>query len=97
MAHCAECHGADLAGTPDWRTPLPSGDYPPPPHDSTGHTWHHSDQVLIQIVMDPAAFDSSMPPTDLSRPEVEAILDFIKSSWGPEERQFQWERTVADG
>ena len=47
---CASCHGADLEGQPDWRSPLPSGRLPAPPHDPSGHTWHHSDNVLFRIV-----------------------------------------------
>src|SRR5689334_20690026 len=42
--HCARCHGANLEGQPNWRHRLPSGRMPAPPHDPTGHTWHHSDK-----------------------------------------------------
>src|SRR5688500_20019378 len=45
-AHCAKCHGKNLEGQPNWRTPLPSGRLPAPPHDKTGHTWHHADDAL---------------------------------------------------
>ena len=31
---CATCHGAHLEGQPDWKTPLPSGRLPAPPHDA---------------------------------------------------------------
>lgn len=24
--------------------------HPPPPHDSTGHTWHHPDQLLLALI-----------------------------------------------
>ena len=44
--HCAACHGANLEGQPDWRSPDESGLYPAPPHDETGHTWHHDDAML---------------------------------------------------
>jgi mono/diheme cytochrome c family protein len=30
----------------------------------------------------------------LTREEVVAILEYIKSHWGPEERTFQWEQTI---
>ena len=45
--HCASCHGAKLEGQPDWRKRLPNGRLPAPPHDTTGHTWHHSDKQLF--------------------------------------------------
>ncbi|MFO7310413.1 MAG: c-type cytochrome, partial [Pseudomonadota bacterium] len=47
---CASCHGAQLEGQPDWKTPLPSGRLPAPPHDADGHTWHHPDDILFRIV-----------------------------------------------
>lgn len=44
---CATCHGANLEGQRDWKSPLPSGRMPAPPHDASGHTWHHPDDVLF--------------------------------------------------
>src|SRR5262245_18089485 len=45
---CASCHGSNLEGKPDWKVPLANGSLPPPPHDSTGHTWHHPDELLLE-------------------------------------------------
>lgn len=89
MTHCASCHGADLEGQPDWRSPGPDGRLPAPPHDETGHTWHHTDQVLFELTKHGvAAFvgpdhDSAMPAFDgvLSDTEILAVLSFIKSRW----------------
>src|SRR6056297_1420246 len=48
--HCAACHGADLEGqVPEWRKRGPDGLMPAPPHDESGHTWHHPDPILIDI------------------------------------------------
>ena len=84
--HCASCHGANLEGAPDWKTPLEDGAFPPPPHDSSGHTWHHPDSLLLDIIAnggDPAS-NSRMPAykDQLSTDEMIAILDFIKRSTG---------------
>jgi mono/diheme cytochrome c family protein len=92
--HCAACHGTNLEGAPNWKQPDADGAYPPPPHDSSGHTWHHADDLLLSIVQnggDPA-FNSRMPAfkDKLSTEEILAILEFFKSRWGPEEREFQW-------
>ena len=46
---CASCHGANLEGQPNWRSPGPDGRLPAPPHDETGHTWHNPDRLLLQI------------------------------------------------
>ena len=37
QTHCATCHGRKLEGQPSWRTELPGGGYPAPPHDGSGH------------------------------------------------------------
>jgi mono/diheme cytochrome c family protein len=47
--HCASCHGANLQGQPKWMERLPTGRLPAPPHDQTGHTWHHADDELFKI------------------------------------------------
>lgn len=94
---CAACHGADLEGQPDWRTPLASGRLPAPPHDATGHTWHHPDEVLFRIVREGTAaivgdrYESDMPGFGgvLSDTEIRAVLEFIKSTWPERERAHQ--------
>ncbi|MGI8515523.1 MAG: c-type cytochrome [Acidimicrobiia bacterium] len=93
---CASCHRADLSGDPDWKTPNPNGSYPPPPHDSSGHTWHHPDQLLLELIRDGLDIpESRMPPFGdvLSDDEIMAIIEFLKANWGPEERGFQWQVT----
>ena len=92
--YCAKCHGANLEGAPKWKQRLPDDSLPPPPHDSSGHTWHHSDELLISITEnggDPADNSKMTAFKDqLSREEIVAILEFIKSKWGREEREYQW-------
>ncbi len=97
--YCASCHGADLSGDPNWRTPNPDGSYPPPPHDSSGHTWHHPDRALAEIVEGGSDFPESRMPVFgeiLGDEEIRAILEFFKTAWGPEERGFQWQVTWQD-
>ncbi|MDU9005447.1 c-type cytochrome [Sedimentitalea todarodis] len=102
--NCASCHGANLERQPDWRTRLPNGRVPAPPHDASGHTWHHPDRVLFDIVKrGPAAivgtgYESDMPGYEgvLTDDEITSIIDYIKSSWPDKERAFQSERTHED-
>ena len=92
--NCASCHGADLEGQPDWRRRLASGRLPAPPHDETGHTWHHPDAQLFALTKQgPAAlvgggYESDMPAYEsvLSDAEIWAVLSYIKSRW-PQEIQ----------
>lgn len=102
--HCAACHGANLEGQPNWRSADEDGMFPSPPHDETGHTWHHDDAMLIdyttrggQAVLDDmgVAFTSGMPGFGevLGPYEIEAILDFIKSTWPDRIRESQAQRT----
>ena len=92
--YCAVCHGANLAGASNWKQLLPDGSLPPPPHDSTGHTWHHSDELLISIILNggDTTQGSKMPAfkNKLTEEDAISILEFIKTSWGREEREFQW-------
>jgi len=95
---CAACHGAELRGAPNWKQRLPGGALPPPPHDDTGHTWHHPDSLLLSIVTsggDPA-YNGVMPGfgATLSPDQITAVLDFIKSRWSRDHREFQWWMTV---
>lgn len=96
--YCAACHGVDLQGSPTWKELLSDGSLPPPPHDSTGHTWHHADELLIRIILNggDVSRNSKMPAfkKTLTEDDAVAILEFIKSKWGREEREFQWWITV---
>lgn len=88
-ANCASCHGVNLEGQPNWRQRLPNGRLPAPPHDETGHTWHHQDQQLFDITKyGTAAYAPSGYQTDmgayedvLTDEEILATLAFIKASW----------------
>jgi len=89
--NCAACHGAKLEGQPDWRIRQPNGRLPAPPHDETGHTWHHPDAILIGIIKNglvpgvtaPPGYVSNMPAygKSLTDQDIQAVLAYIKSSW----------------
>ena len=88
-AQCARCHGVNLEGQPSWRVQLPNGRLPAPPHDASGHTWHHRDADLFGITKQgigpyaPAGYQSDMPVFGgvLSDADIAAVLAFIKSRW----------------
>lgn len=99
--YCAACHGAKLEGQPNWREKLPTGRMPAPPHDASGHTWHHPDAVLFGITKHglvpgkyaPPKYESDMPAFagTLTDEEIRAVLAYIKSEWPQEIRKAQAE------
>ena len=101
--HCASCHGGNLEGEPNWRRRRLDGTLPSPPHDATGHTWHHSDHQLFRLTKEgPAAvvgqdYRSTMPGFAgvLEDREIWASLAYIKSRWPPEIRDAQAKRNGA--
>lgn len=99
VRECAACHGRYGEGNPEWKVPLPDGGLRPPPHDATGHTWHHPDTDLARIVAEGSlvvAPDSRMPAFGdrLTEAEVASVLAYIKTLWGDAERVYQWERSL---
>ena len=104
QTNCASCHGAQLEGQPDWMSRLPNGRLPAPPHDETGHTWHHSDTQLFRIVKEGLAaiapgYETDMPAfaNRMTDGEIRAVIDYIKSTWPDRARDYQRARSAADG
>ena len=91
--YCAACHGTDLEGQPDWTIPGDDGVLPAPPHDGTGHTWHHDNDLLFsytkfggQAALEArgiTGFKSGMPAAGgaLSDDQIWDVLAYIRSTW----------------
>lgn len=94
---CASCHGAKLEGQANWKQRMANGRLPAPPHDVTGHTWHHTDQQLFAITRDGLGqfagegYQTDMPKFAgiLTDDEIRAVIAFIKSTWPERERLAQ--------
>ena len=104
VTHCAACHGVSGEGQPNWFQPGADGLLPAPPHDSSGHTWHHGDGYLFRVTkrggqafMMPGQ-TSAMPGFDMAMSDQEIIdvLEYIKRFWGPDEREFQRSASAGD-
>lgn len=86
---CASCHGRNLEGQLNWQVRKADGRLPAPPHDETGHTWHHPDAIIFKVTkFGPAAlvggdYQSDMLPFEdsLTDEEIWATIAFIKSQW----------------
>jgi len=90
LINCAACHGHGLKGEADWQTRDAEGFLPAPPHDETGHTWHHTDDLLFDLTKFGIAkfsgsdnYKTRMPAYEgiLLDTEIRAILTYIKSQW----------------
>jgi mono/diheme cytochrome c family protein len=101
--HCASCHGANLEGQPNWRKRLANGRMPAPPHDASGHAWHHPDEALFRVTKEGSAavagggYESDMPGFGdvMTDDEIKAVLAFIKSTWPERIRKAQDQRNAA--
>ena len=88
-ANCASCHGAKLEGQANWQMRSADGYLPAPPHDETGHTWHHPDEMLFEFTkygpqhFAGADYKSIMPGYEgrLSDQEIWQVLAYIKAQW----------------
>jgi mono/diheme cytochrome c family protein len=104
-AYCAGCHGDHGQGQfPGAAALQPSpitNRIGAPPHDDTGHSWHHSDDLLVRYVLeggftDPAAF-YPMPGFGglLTVDDARQIVGYIMTLWTDEQRMMQ-KQTTAD-
>ena len=86
---CSSCHGRRLQGQALWQLRDQYEGRRAPPHDSTGHTWQHSDEDLFYMTKyghfaaAPPGLKSYMPAFEqtLRDTEIVAVIAFIKSRW----------------
>ena len=89
MENCASCHGAVLEGQENWQQRDSDGYMPAPPHDVSGHTWHHPSSYLFLLTkygiekMIGEKYPNNMPAyeNELTDNEIIAVLSYIKSTW----------------
>jgi len=98
--HCAQCHGPDGQGHPDWQTP--SGDQfaAAPPLNGTGNDWKRSRVQLADIIrhgVRRASDKSEIMPAwkgRLKEQDVEDVINFMQSMW-PAEVYDAWTKAQA--
>ena len=87
--NCDSCRGVALKGQANWRQRDVDVYLPAPPHDETGHTWHHTDSHLFLMTkygienMIGKSYPNNMPAYEdkLTDEEILAVLSYIKSTW----------------
>ena len=89
LENCALCYDTQFEGHTNWQNRDNEGYLPAPPHDETGHKWHHPDEYLflmskygIEKIIG-KKYLNNMPAYEniLSDKEIIAVLSFIKSTW----------------
>lgn len=99
--HCAQCHGPEAQGHPDWQTP---GVVAAPPLNGTGNDWRRTRAQLVAAIKDGATRNGrpAMPAWGgrLRDQEIEDIIHWFQALW-PADVYATWLKTnparVADG
>ena len=93
--HCAQCHGPDAQGHPDWRLPQVTA---APPLNGTGNEWQRSKSELAAAILNGAKRDGVpvMPGWKgrLSDKEVEDVIIWFQALW-PAEVYETWHKANA--
>jgi mono/diheme cytochrome c family protein len=90
--NCAECHGVNGEGAADWRQRDANGQFPPPPLNGSGHTWHHPLSALRYTIRNGTkAIGGNMPAwkDKLSNDDIDAVIAWFQSKW-PEQAYDTW-------
>lgn len=93
--NCAQCHGPEAQGHPDWRNPQVIA---APPLDGSGNAWKRSRQDLIAIVKNGASRNGvpAMPAWNgrLSDQDIGDITAWYQALW-PAEVYDRWRKANA--
>ena len=94
--HCASCHMVNLAGAVDWKGVDKDGHRKAPPLNGTGHTWHHNDELLHNIIKHgfPKLIKNYQGKMNgfgdkVDDAGIDNILSYIKSYWANDIYEYQ--------
>ena len=82
---CAQCHGPEAQGHPDWQSPLVAA---APPLNGSGNEWKRKKSELIAIVRN-GSTKNGMPVMPawkgrLTDKQIEDIITWFQALWPPE-------------
>ena len=95
--NCAQCHGVNAEGAPNWHLPGADGKYPPPALNGTAHAWHHPMPAHKHTIREGTlAIGGNMPAwkDKLSEQDIEDVIAWFQSKW-PDELYQAWARNNA--
>ncbi|MDX8412308.1 MAG: cytochrome c [Mariprofundaceae bacterium] len=82
--HCAECHGKEAEGHPRWQWLGEDGNYPSPPLNGSGHMWHHTKNLLHDIIKNGSPGGGGNMPAwkdKLSDGEIDDVIAWCQTLW----------------
>lgn len=82
--YCAQCHGADGQGDPNWRQRDAEGFFPAPPLNGTGHAWHHPQKMLHHVIKNGSPGGKGKMPAwgnKLTDQDIGDIIAWFKAKW----------------
>ena len=86
--NCVSCHQVNLVGAENWKGLDEDGHRKAPPLNGTGHTWHHDDATLHNIIKYGLAklvknYEGKMLgfEDNLKDKNIDSVLSYIKSFW----------------
>ena len=85
--HCASCHQADTSGAKYWYYKDENGNYPAPPLNGTGHTFHHPLVSLRKTINKGGKSNGGTMPGfggTLNEQQTDEVLAWIQSNWSDE-------------
>ena len=93
--NCALCHGESAQGAKNWHQRNADGSFPAPPLNGTGHAWHHSLDVLYDVIANgsqPGQGNISAWKDKLSKEQINAVIMWFQSLW-PDQVYAAWYET----
>ena len=98
---CAHCHGYGGEGQIEEtvQQTINLGYHTVPPHDASGHTWQHPDQVLFEVIKYGVQAPTNLYTmgaydTTLTDDQIFAVIDYLKIWWTDEQREWQAQLTT---
>ena len=94
--NCISCHQVNLVGVENWKELDEDGHRKSPPLNGEGHTWHHDDSTLHNIIKyglvklvknyqgKMLGFEDKLKDKD-----IDSVLAYIKSFWPNDMYQYQ--------
>ena len=94
--NCISCHQINLVGAENWKGVDKDGHRKAPPLNGTGHTWHHDDASLHNIIKYGLVkfvenYEGKMIGFEgnLKDKDIDSVLSYMKSFWSEDIYQQQ--------